>query len=199
VEPTETATAVSWFSGAFLVLLGFGTKFVSDWFQAKRTLQRERETRDALRCDQLAERRATFQRQTLLELQEAVQDLVRATGAAHVQDERMFRETGRWQRQPLGEEINQQIFLANRSVLLLTVRVRDQALRDVVSRFRSLSNQTESLNNLRSNASDSELRSASFAALQNATTLIAQIHERIGELLRTLDDEETELMQTRDR
>lgn len=181
------------------MLLGFGTKFVSDWFQDKRTLQRERETRDALRRDQLAERRANFQRQTLLELQEAVQDLVRATGAAHVQDERMFRETGRWQRQPLGEEINQQIFLANRSVLLLTVRVRDQALRDAVSRFRSISNQTESLDNLRSNASDSELRSASFAALQNATTLIEQIHERIGELLRMLDDEETELVQTRDR
>ena len=46
-----------------------------------------------LRRDQLAERRANFQRQTLLELQEAVQDLFRATGAAHVQDERAFRET----------------------------------------------------------------------------------------------------------
>jgi hypothetical protein len=193
-EPTTTTTAVSWFSGAFLVLLGFGTKFVSDWFQDKRTLQHERETRDALRRDQLAERRANFQRQTLLELQEAVQDLIRATGAAHVQDERAFKETGRWQREKLGEEINQQIFLANRSVLLLTVRVRDKALRDAINRFRSLSNQTESFTNLRSDASDSELRNASTAAMQNATTLIEQIHERIGELLRTLDEDESELI-----
>jgi hypothetical protein len=189
-EPTTTATAVSWFSGAFLVLLGFGTKFISDWFQDKRTLQRERETRDALRRDQLAERRANFQRQTLLELQEALQDLARATGAANVQDERAFKETGRWQRQLLGEEINQQIFLANRRVLMLTVRVRDQALRDALNRFRNLTNDTEVTNR---NATHAELREASNVLFRSAVSSLEPIQERIGELLRSLDEEESEL------
>jgi hypothetical protein len=196
-EPATTATAAtSWFSGAFLVLLGFGVGLVSDWFKDRRVLQRERETRGALRRDQLAERRANFQRQTLLELQEAIQDLLRATGAAHVQDQRVFRETGTWQREALAEEINQQILVANRRVLLLTVRVRDQALRDAVNRFRRLSSNTESFTNLRINPNDSELRDVSTAAMGEATILIEQIHERIGEILRTLDDEETALAQT---
>jgi hypothetical protein len=185
---TATATAVSWFSGTLSVLLGFGAKSVSDWFNHKRTLQRERETRDALRRDQLAERRANFQRETLLELQEAVQDLARATGASHHHDEMAYRQTGKWQRERLGEELDQQVTLANRRVLLLTVRVRDESLRNTIKEFRQLTNQTEAPNR---NASDSELRDASFASLQKAVPLIEQIHERVGKILRTLDDEES--------
>jgi hypothetical protein len=190
VEPVTTATAAGWLSGAVSVLLGFAAKAVSDWLQDKRALQRERETRDALRHDQLAERRASFQRQTLLDLQDALQDLARAAGAANVQDELAFQRTGNWQRQPLGDELNQQAFLANRRVLLLTVRVRDLALRNAVRQFRDLTNDVQVTNR---NATDAELRAASNTMLQSSVPLLGQIHERIGELLRTLDDEETGL------
>lgn len=187
MEPTATATTIGWLSGALSVLLGFGAKSVSDWFQHKQTLQRERETRDALRRDQLAERRANFQRQTLLELQEAIQDLARATGACSAYDEKVFRETGKWQG-PLRGELNQQVFVANRRVLLLAVRVRDKSLRDAVKNFRQLTNQTETSG---LDGTDSALRDISTAALQTVIPLVEPIHERVGELLRTLDDEES--------
>jgi hypothetical protein len=109
-----------------------------------------------------------------------------------------YKPTGKWQRALLGEELSQQGFLANRRVLLLTVRVRDELLRDTVKNFRRITSQTET--SFIRDASDSELRDASSAALLSAMPLLEQIHERIGELLRTIDDEESEILgRTRNR
>ena len=57
------------------LLLGYGMKYLEDRIQHNRTLERERETRAALRKDAFAERRSQFQRQTLLDLQPALLDL----------------------------------------------------------------------------------------------------------------------------
>jgi hypothetical protein len=54
-------------------------KYFEDRVQHNRTLERERETRRALRQDAIVERRTQFQRQTLLELQPALTDLGRYT------------------------------------------------------------------------------------------------------------------------
>src|SRR5687768_4612193 len=71
-----------WFP-VFTLLLGYGTKAFSDWFQHRRAREREREARDAARRDQLFERRTSFQRQTLLDLQEAIMRLTRTTAEAN--------------------------------------------------------------------------------------------------------------------
>jgi hypothetical protein len=84
-----------WFP-ALTLLVGFGVKSVSDWFQDRRALRREREARTEARRDQLRERRSDFQRQTLLDLQEAASDLIRACGAIYVQNVAAFRQTGLW-------------------------------------------------------------------------------------------------------
>lgn len=42
------------------LLLGYGMKYFADWLQHNRTLERERETRSALRKDAIAERRTQF-------------------------------------------------------------------------------------------------------------------------------------------
>jgi hypothetical protein len=189
-SPSDVSnTAVSWFPVVTLII-GFAISSVSDWLKYRRDSERERAARIETRRDQRSEQRRNFQRQTLLELQEAVQDLARASGATHHHDEMAFRQTGRWQRDPLSEELNDQFFQANRRVLLLVVRVRDESLRSTVQRFKTLTNQTATFE--RGNSTDSDLRDASNAALQGAVTLIEQIHERIGEILRTLDDEEAE-------
>lgn len=186
-------TAINWFPGALSVLLGFAAKSVSDWLQDKRAYQRDRETRDVLRRDQLAERRAEFQRQTLLELQEVLQDLARAVGASHHQDEMQFKETGRWQRHLIRSEIDDQFFQANRRALVLTVRVRDESLRESLKRFRDFTSQIESGIRGRNDEDDASARRASTTALLGAMGLLPPIQERIGELLRTLDDEESSL------
>jgi hypothetical protein len=192
-DPATTTTlspAVSWLWGALTVVLGFVVKSVSDWIEHKRTLEREQETRSALRRDHLAERRVTFQRQTLLELQEAVQDLARSTGESHVQDERAYKETGKWQKQLLGEELAEKLLVANRRVLLLAVRVRDETLRNTVNEFRKLTTELETFDR---KVPDAQLREASFAALKEAVPVLEQFHERVGEILRTLDDDESAL------
>jgi len=60
-----------WFP-VFTLVLGYATKSVSDWIEHRLTLERDRGIRDAERRVQLAERRASFQRETLLNLQEAL-------------------------------------------------------------------------------------------------------------------------------
>jgi hypothetical protein len=76
--------------------------------------------------------------------------------------------------------------------MLLAVRVRDESLRDAVQRFRRLALQTEtSVDREWASSSDAELKAASEAAMRRAMPLLEQIHERIGEILRALDDEES--------
>ena len=78
-----TASATGWFP-VFTLLLGATIALISgvitSLLQHRLTSQRERETRRELRRDQLAERRADFQRETLIQLQEATTDLSRAVG-----------------------------------------------------------------------------------------------------------------------
>jgi hypothetical protein len=69
-DPTPIASA-SWFP-VLTLLLGFVTASISDWLRDRRAGLREREARETGRREQLFQRRTTFQRQTLLELQEEV-------------------------------------------------------------------------------------------------------------------------------
>jgi hypothetical protein len=186
-NPTEvSAVTAGWFP-VLTLLLGFAIKFLSDWIQNRRDVAKDRRTRTETRRDVIVDRRTTFQRATLLELQEAVQDLARAAGASHHQDEVAYRRTGEWQRELLGDELNDQYFATNRSVLLLNVRVRDESLRDLVNRFRTLVSQTASISGL---GSAEGQRSSSNAALLAAMTVLEEIHLRIGVLLREMDDDE---------
>lgn len=52
------------------------------------------------------EKHRNFQRETLLELQDAVHDEMRAATKAYLHDGREFRKTGEWGRSLLGEELN---------------------------------------------------------------------------------------------
>jgi hypothetical protein len=73
--------------------------------------------------------------------------------------------------------------------MLLVERVRDPLLRDAVTNFRQAASQTQITTR---NADDhAEARGRSNAAMQRAMPLLEQIHPRIGEILRTLDDEES--------
>jgi hypothetical protein len=183
-EPTTSSTgittAINTFSGAVSVLLGFATSWLSARYQNTATVKRERESRLAARSDQLAERRAEFQRQTLIELQDAVFDLMRATGAMHHQDEMAFRKTGQWQKQLLADELDQKALMSNRRTLMFKVRVRDGSLREMVGK----------LSNLSAQVAISIDRDHSNEAMTEAGELFGKVQERIGELMRTIDDEE---------
>jgi len=161
-------------------------KWFSDWYQHKSTMERERENRIAARREQLTERRAEFQRQTLLDLQDALFDLMRTTGAMHHQDEMAYRQTGEWQKRLFGDELYDKSQVAMRRTAMFQVRVRDASLREMADDLRKLSAQV----------TVGTSKSESDSAMLDAADLFVQVQERIGEILRTLDDEEAAPLET---
>jgi hypothetical protein len=169
--------AAGWFP-VFTLLVGYVTKASTDWLQHRSTAERERQAREAARRDQLAERRAAFQRQTLLDLQEAIMQLVRTAGAMHYEDVMAFRTTGKWQKQLIGEELAEKSRLANARTSMLAVRVRDDSARDLVQIVKDHATATV----MSGSQEEGDRAMASMGAA------FEDLNQRIGEILRTLDD-----------
>tara|TARA_Y100000780_G_C13673711_1_gene413385 strand:- start:287 stop:802 length:516 start_codon:yes stop_codon:yes gene_type:complete len=122
------------------------------------------------------EQARAFQRDTLIELQDAVHDELRAITLLYMADEVAYRETGTWGRKMLGEELNNQVRLAGRRTLLLSERISDENLRDHLKCLRSLL---------------TEVQMAREAALAESTHIAAMsmgisVMEHIGTVLRSL-------------
>jgi hypothetical protein len=73
-----------------------------------------------------------FQRQTLLELQEAVHDVLRLVSQASHQDFLAHRAGQEWSKSLLNDEINEGVRLALRRVFILVERIADDDLRSNV-------------------------------------------------------------------
>jgi len=99
-------TTPTWFP-VLTLLIGYGTKSLSDWIQNKRAIARDRETREAARHDQRVAQRITFQRETLLELQEVSMQLGRATGRANHLDEVAYHESNNWRKSLLPDDLDE--------------------------------------------------------------------------------------------
>jgi hypothetical protein len=170
---------VGWFP-VFTLLLGFAIKFISDAIEHKRALERDRETRRELRRDQLAQRSADFQRQTLLELQDALMDIGRSAGEMHHADRMAYVKSGAWQKQRYPEVLSEKNRTAYARTSMLTGRVRDAVVRDLVKEFKDHA----------TNVTACDAPHLSDRAWEEMVSTGQQLHDRIGELLRTLNDEE---------
>jgi hypothetical protein len=166
--------ATNWFP-VLTLLIGYVIKSLTDWIQDRRSIQREREAREVTRREELSERRNTFQRETLLALQDAFMQLNRATGAIHHQVT-MSGEAGG--RQQLPDGLSENYHAAQTRTSMLVSRVRDNRVRDLVEQIRQLSVEST--------------MSATKRERDRALTAMMQLHDplnqRIGEILRTLDD-----------
>jgi hypothetical protein len=175
-ETLNQGTA-GWFPVVTL-LGGYLLKVLSDWLQYRRNREREREARDDLRRAQLEERRTTFQRQNLLDLQESVNDLARATGATNVEDYRAYRQTGEWQQQPTDEVLSESSRVAIRRTSILNSRVRDDLVRELVQKFKDSC----------VSATFSDSKEAADSALEMMASMFEDLNDRIGLVLRKMDD-----------
>ena len=185
-----TGTSTAWFP-LLTALIGFLAGAISEWFRDRRATKRDRETanattvrereaREAVRRAQLFELRANFQRETLLELQDAVMKLSRAAGRMHHIDDMEHRKTGKWGGHLFPEDLDDAAHQANVKTLVLMVRVRDRQIREMV-------------NTLREHATRVGLyrtENESRQALNGIVTIMDPLNERIGEVLRRLDDDE---------
>ncbi|WP_133990898.1 hypothetical protein [Janthinobacterium sp. 75] len=78
------------------------------------------------------EQNRTFQRETLLELQMAVSDILRLVSRAHFQGRMAFRSGTAWGRNMIDDALDAEMGTTFRKVSLLTARVVDDQLRQEV-------------------------------------------------------------------
>jgi len=122
------------------------------------------------------EKARAFQRDTLIELQDAVHDELRAVTIVYMADEAVYRETRTWGRNLLGEELNNRVHLAGRRTLLLTERIADDDLRDHLKALRGL------LANVQMARDPAIAEHAHVTAMDMGTSVM----EHIGTVLRSL-------------
>lgn len=122
------------------------------------------------------EKSRAFQRETLIELQDAVHEELRAVALLYMADKAAFRETGTWGRKLLGEELNNRVHLAGRRTLLLAERVADDGLRDHIKALRGL------LTSVQMARDSAVAERAHIAAMEMGTSVM----EHIGTVLRSL-------------
>ena len=141
---------------------------------------REEATQDARKAREDAARIRSddFQRNTLLDFQEALGRYVRSTGQVMQHDRREARAAGKWVVTILSDDLNQEHFESGNLARQLALRIRDDELRarftrlnDAVSRYYLPPFQSED---------DLDKFTLNFLALLRA------LEERLGEVLRPL-------------
>jgi hypothetical protein len=126
---------------------------------------------------------AAYQRETLIELQDWLAKLARASGAIHHHDVMNYRQSGKWGRELLGETLNSQLHEALVNVNRYRVRVLDDQIRQAADQFVGLSVEVPI-----SGASDQHAHNAQIgeANAERLARVTIDLNELIGERLRRL-------------
>lgn len=150
-------------AAASIVTSVIASKNAASLQSAAATLEREEKSR-------------AFQRDTLIELQDAVHDELRAVNLVYMADEAAYRATQTWGRKLLGEELNNKVHLAGRRTLLLSERIADDELREHLKSLRGLLTDVQM-------ARDPSVAERAYMA---AMVMGNPVMEHIGTVLRTL-------------
>ncbi|MGD0682549.1 MAG: hypothetical protein ABR990_10895 [Terracidiphilus sp.] len=174
------STATYWLP-LVTALLGFASGAFSEWVRDRRAYGREKEARDSLQRAQRLEQRDSFQRQTLLDLQASLMKLMQSTHAIYRIDMSNLNNFGKRDVGLYPPGASNECMQDNARTWLLNVRVRDEAVRNLTQRFKGkLTEATES----------SCSQEAAQKAMCTAELCFIALNERIGEVLRSLDDAE---------
>jgi len=87
------------------------------------------------------ERANTFQRDTLLEMQQSVHDVLRLVHRAYIEDCKSLHEGTPWQKAKLSDELNESVRLALSKVSILVERIADDEVRLEVKTLTSIASQ----------------------------------------------------------
>jgi hypothetical protein len=161
--------------------------FVAGWYtiraerlRAERVAELDKEQRlDNRRLD-----RDQFQRKTLLALQEAANDLSRATTLVHLHDVDAFESTKKWRHAVVAEGVAAAAALdARRAVSTLKSNVADKRVRDLAAQLLEAAGTVAS----------STDREVAVTAEAKTTELLSQLMERSGDSVQKtfVDDEIT--------
>ena len=161
--------AAAW--GLIGTLVGALTSIGTTWLSSRNSYSLQ----GARLGEERAERARSFQRETLLALQEAIHDALRLNARAHLEAHEAYRQTGKWGDRLLTEEVNEGSRLAYRRVSILVERVSDDPLRTMVKALTRLA------------AEGSFVRSEHDAELnqQKLTAEALTVFESLGSVLRS--------------
>lgn len=174
----------TWFP-VITLIFGAVSKGIGDLFADKRKTKAEKEARHEQRLDVVQLRRVEFQRSTLLDLQNAMQKLARATGKASHDDLIAFRKTGEWGKNSVSEEANIGALEGHASINILRVRVSDDHIRAIADKFSSACSRHVYCK------SEAE----SDACMKDMFAYMTELNNKIGEALRNLDKLEDKALQ----
>lgn len=122
-----------------------------------------------------AERARSFQRQTLIDLQDALHDAMRLVHRIHIEDQRHHRNGQSWGKNLIDSNLDEEMRVENRKIAILIERVADDSLR------KQLKQLMQKITQVLFAESEQE---ASSALMQVSTTALTVL-EQAGTLLRT--------------
>lgn len=176
-----TSTVVYWLP-VVTAFAGYFSAQLSDWFKDRRTYQRERESRNVLRRDAVAERRNEFQRETLLALQEVMTEWSNGLIEMYVRKSFENKSSGEWKDADLPNGLTDRLSTSTTRSVMLSSRVSDANVRTLVGQFKAQW----------SGFLNATTRARSEESMNKASMTFQEINERIGDLLRCLDSIELE-------
>lgn len=156
--------------GLLGTIVGAAASIATAWLAARSSRELER----AKSREEQVEQARAFQRHTLLDLQEAVHDVLRLVSRAHHEDLLAHRAGTEWSKIMLSEEVNEGVRVALRRVFILIERVSDESLRASVKHL------TGSASDVLYAHSEQEARSRLYKTTNDAWPLF----EEIGTVLR---------------
>jgi len=160
------------------LVIGLVAKPLTDWLDARRIREREREARLESRRDQVFERRNSFQRQTLLAMQDKVNELIQLSSTTW-ENHRAYLVESLKANAPIAPPLGSKDFLASLiQAMILAERVRDDKCRELANKF------VETVSNVTSLTAPEDWQRFSDKVYDGFTNL----NSGIGKLLRELDD-----------
>ena len=156
--------------GLIGTVIGAFTSIATTWLSSNNLSRLQKEKA----IEEREERANAFQRETLLELQDAVHEVIRLEHRAYFEDCMSLRAGITWSKATLSDELNESKRLAKRRVALLVERVAEEDVRKEVKALMK----SASLVTL-ANAQDE-----ANALLESCTSDSIQMFETLGTALR---------------
>lgn len=164
---------------------GYLAAAATEYLRGKQMLVREREGRREAREAARQDARDTFERDTLIELQDAISALMRNVGQIHFQNEVEYRQSGLWGRKLLPDEIGSEPQASRaHNFDRLRVRALDEDVRRLCEQW--WSSAARSMVPALQGEDDEEARLRAIAEWQRTSAIFPEVMERIGSRLREL-------------
>lgn len=164
---------------------GYLTAVATEYLRGHQALTREREARREAREAARQDARDAFERDTLIELQDAIAALMRNTSQIHLENEVEFRKSGSWGRRTLPEEIGGEPQGSRaRNFERLRVRVLNDELRNLCEQWWSYA--AKSMVPALREEGDQDARLRATADWERSTAIFSEVMEKVGSRLREL-------------